>query len=68
MDFMAKPSDQLSAYFQKKGSKLEELADHHASIGEGAQAKDLYAQARAMYSRMSDADQIARIDEKIKAL
>lgn len=65
---MAKPSDQLAAYFQKKAAKLEELADHHASIGESAQAKDLYTQARAMYSRMGDNDQTARIDEKIKAL
>lgn len=65
---MAKPSDQLAAYFQKKATNLEELADHHASIGEIAQAKELYAQAQAMYSRMGDSEQIARIDEKIKAL
>jgi iron uptake system EfeUOB component EfeO/EfeM len=65
---MAKPSDQLAAYFQKKAEKLEELADHHASIGEKAQAKELYTQARTMYSRLDNADHISRIDGKIKAL
>ncbi|MFX1562311.1 MAG: hypothetical protein ACFFDP_03275 [Promethearchaeota archaeon] len=65
---MAKPSDQLAAYFQKKAANLEELADHHASIGEISQAKELYTQARAMYSRMGGSEQIERIDEKLKAL
>lgn len=65
---MSKPSDQLMGYFQRKAAKLEELADHHASIGETPQAKDLYTQARQMYGRLGDADQIARIEEKMKSL
>ncbi|MFW9934230.1 MAG: hypothetical protein ACFFCF_07695 [Promethearchaeota archaeon] len=65
---MSKPSDQMGAYFQKKGQNLEELADHHASIGEKSQAKDLYAQARSMYERLGNQELISRIDEKMSAL
>jgi iron uptake system EfeUOB component EfeO/EfeM len=62
---LSKPSDQMGAYFQKKGENLEELADHHASIGEVSQAKELYAQARSMYERLGNQDLISRIDEKL---
>ena len=62
---MSKPSDQMSAYFQKKGENLEELADHHASIGELSQAKDLYSQARSMYERLGNQEFISRIDKKL---
>ncbi len=65
---MSKPSDQIRGYFQKKGAYLEELADHHASIGEIEKAKELYSQARDMYTRLGDKEQIARIDEKMKKL
>jgi hypothetical protein len=65
---MSKPSDQMSAYFQKKGENLEELADHHAGIGEVSQAKELYAQARAMYESLGNTELIARIDEKAAKL
>jgi hypothetical protein len=62
---VSKPSDQMSAYFQKKGENLEELADHHASIGELSQAKDLYSQARSMYERLGNQEFISRIDKKL---
>ncbi len=65
---MSKPSDQISGYFQKKAAYLEELADHHASIGEIEKAKELYTQARDMYVRLGDKDQIARVDEKLQKL
>ena len=65
---MSKPSDQMGAYFQKKGENLEELADHHASIGEVYQAKELYAQARSMYERLGNQEFISRIDEKLGTL
>jgi len=65
---MSKPSDQMSAYFQKKGENLEELANHHASIGELSQAKELYTQARAMYERLGNQELITRIDEKLAKL
>ncbi len=65
---MAKPSDQLTAYVQRKGENLEELADHHASIGEISEAKELYTQARAMFERLGNQDLITRIDEKLKKL
>ncbi len=65
---MSKPSDQMGAYFQKKGENLEELADHHASIGEVSQAKELYGQARTMYERLGNQEFIARIDEKLSGL
>lgn len=65
---MTKPSDQLTAYVQRKAEKLEELADHHALIGETPQAKDLYSQAKAMFERLGNPDHIARIDEKLKKL
>lgn len=65
---MAKPSDQLSGYFQKKAAYLEELADHHASIGEIDKAKELYSQAKDMYTRIGDAVQIARVEDKLKQL
>lgn len=65
---MTKPSDQLTAYIQRKGEKLEELADHHALIGEGPQAKELYSQAREMYERIANQEFVARIDEKLKKL
>lgn len=65
---MAKPSDQLTAYVQRKGEKLEELADHHAAIGETTQAKDLYSQARSMYERLGNREFISRIDEKLKKM
>jgi hypothetical protein len=55
----------MSAYFQKKGENLEELADHHASIGELSQAKDLYSQARSMYERLGNQEFISRIDKKL---
>lgn len=58
----------MGAYFQKKGQNLEELADHHASIGEKSQAKDLYSQARSMYERLGNQELISRIDEKMSAL
>ncbi|MFX1475760.1 MAG: hypothetical protein ACFFCO_09845 [Promethearchaeota archaeon] len=65
---MSKPSDQIGGYFQKKAAYLEELADHHASIGEAEKAKELYAQARALYTRLGDKDQIARVEEKLGQL
>ena len=65
---MSKSSDQLFAYMQKKGENLEELADHHAAIGELDQAKELYAQARAMYERIENQEFVSRIDEKTKKL
>jgi iron uptake system EfeUOB component EfeO/EfeM len=65
---MSKPSDQMGAYFQKKGQNLEELADHHAKIGEISQAKELYAQARSMYERLGNQELISRIDEKVGSL
>lgn len=65
---MSKPSDQMSAYFQKKGENLEELADHHAGIGEISQAKELYAQAKAMYERLGNAELVSRVDEKAAKL
>ncbi len=65
---MSKPSDQISGYFQKKAAYLEELADHHASIGEIDKAKELYSQAKNMYTRLGDKVQIARVEEKIKQL
>ena len=65
---MAKPSEQLLAYFQRKAEKLEELADHHASIGEPVQAKDLYTQAKAMFERITGKEDITRIDEKLQKL
>ena len=65
---MSKPSDQLTAYMQKKGENLEELADHHAAIGEVSEAKELYAQARAMYERIDNQELVSRIDEKAKKL
>ncbi|MFX0168803.1 MAG: hypothetical protein ACFE89_05510 [Candidatus Hodarchaeota archaeon] len=65
---MSSPSDQMTAYFLKKGQNLEELADHHAAIGETPQAKELYAQARAMYERLGNAELVGRIDEKAAKL
>lgn len=65
---MSKPSDQIGGYFQKKAAYLEGLANHHASIGEKDKAKELYSQARDMYARLGDKDQIARVEEKIKQL
>jgi plasmid stabilization system protein ParE len=65
---MAKPSEQLSGYFQRKAANLEEIADHHASTGEPSQAKELYKQARDMYARLGAADAINRIDGKLKKL
>ncbi len=65
---MSKPSDQMGAYFQKKGENLEELADHHALIGEISQAKELYAQARAMYERLGNQELTSRIDKKLNNL
>ena len=65
---MSKPSDQMSAYFQKKGENLEELADHHAAIGEVHQAKELYAQARSMYERLGNEELVSRIDGKVGKL
>ncbi len=65
---MSKPSDQMSAYFQKKGENLEELADHHAAIGEVPQAKELYAQARSMFERLGNEELISRIDGKVGKL
>ncbi|MFX1565801.1 MAG: hypothetical protein ACFFCH_07415 [Promethearchaeota archaeon] len=65
---MSKPSDQMTAYFQKKGENLEELADHHASIGESSQAKELYGQARSMYERLGSQELISRVDEKLGKL
>ncbi len=65
---MSKPSDQMGAYFQKKGENLEELADHHALIGETPQAKELYTQARSMYERLGNQELISRIDEKLSNL
>jgi len=53
---------------QKKGENLEELADHHAAIGEVSEAKELYAQARAMYERIENQELVSRIDEKAKKL
>lgn len=65
---MSKPSDQLTAYVQRKAEKLEELADHHASIGEAPQAKDLYTQAKAMFERLGNPEHITRITEKLKKI
>ena len=65
---MSKPSSQLTDYFMRKGAKLEELADHHATIGEKAQAKDLYQQAKQMYARLADSTLLTRIDDKLKKL
>ncbi|MFW9832240.1 MAG: hypothetical protein ACFFD8_10750 [Candidatus Thorarchaeota archaeon] len=65
---MSKPSDQLSAYVQRKGEKLEELADHHALIGETAQAKELYSQARDMYERIANQELISRVNDKLSKL
>jgi hypothetical protein len=65
---MSKPSDQMGAYFQKKGENLEELADHHAAIGEISQAKELYGQARSMYERLGNQEFMSRIDEKLGKL
>ncbi len=53
---------------RRKGEKLEELADHHASIGEISQAKELYMQARSMFERIGNQEFISRIDEKLSSL
>lgn len=58
----------MSAYFQKKGENLEELADHHAGIGEIPQAKELYAQAKAMYERLGNTELVSRVEEKAAKL
>lgn len=58
----------MTAYFLKKGENLEELADHHAAIGEVPQAKELYAQARSMYERLGNKELVSRIDGKIGKL
>jgi hypothetical protein len=65
---MAKPSEQLSGYFQRKAANLEEIANHHASIGESSKAKEIYKQARDMYARLGAADAVNRIDDKLKKL
>ena len=65
---MAKPSEQLSGYFQRKAANLEEIADHHAAIGEASKAKEIYKQARDMYARIGAADAVTRIDGKVKKL
>jgi hypothetical protein len=65
---MAKPSEQLGGYFQRKAANLEEIADHHASIGESSKAKELYKQAREMYAKIGATDAITRLDGKMKKL
>jgi len=65
---MPEVSDQVRSYLARKAANLEEMADHHAAIGEPDKARELYTQALALYSRQGDDKGTKRVKEKLETL